>query len=600
MKAKTQKKQQQADPAWQWDLTPLFEDRKQWEQALRASRKDVAQVAGLRGSFGGGPAAAQRALAAIYQARERAERVYLYSFLLLSTDNGNTQRQAMDEQATKMMVDLETAAAFVQPELISLDDAAWQQLLDAPQLAAYRQVFTDVARRRPHTLDLEQEKLLAMLGDAAQGPERTFTMLTDVDMRLPVITDENGDNIELTQANYGLFRRSPDRRVRRRAYLAMQGKFLGYKNTLAAVYANSVKFDNYFAGVKGYQNALHAALFQFDVPVSVYESLIQAVNRNLPALARYLTLRRKAMKLKQLRHYDLYAPIVTQDERDYPFAKAKEIVLAALAPLGEKYAAILRRAFDEKWIDVYEKRGKITGAFSCGVYGVHPYILLNYQGRLDDVFTLAHELGHAVHSCLSDEAQPFHDHDYSIMVAEVASTVNEVLLSRWLVAREQDPRRRAALLEHVLEGFRTTLFRQTLFAEFEWAVHAGEQAGEPVNVDTLNQTYASLNAKYYPNVENDENAAVEWARIPHFYRAFYVYQYATGYSSAVAIAQRILEEGGTEDYLNFLSLGSSTYPLEQLRRIGVDLTSPATVNGALSVFENTCLEFEAALKEMAQ
>ena len=361
------------------------------------------------------------------------------------------------------------------------------------------------------------------------------------------------------------------------------------------MYAGSVKLDTYYTRVRGFGSACERALFSSNVPPAVYDSLIEAIHDGLPIMRRYLELRRKTLGLDELNMYDLYCPMVDEVEMHLSFNEAKELVLAATAPLGEEYGAILRRAFSERWIDVYENRGKTTGAFSCGVYGVHPYVLLNFAGGLDDAFTLAHELGHTMHSFLSDRAQPYVNHDYRILVAEVASTVNEVLLTRYLLATETDEKRRAYILNHFLEGFRTTVYRQTLFAEFERKVHEMDQAGEPLTADSLSRVYRALNDLYYAGAVNNPLPDIEWARIPHFYNAFYVYQYATGFCAAVAIASDILETGDPSRYLQFLSTGGSMYPLDELKIAGVDLTRPETVRDALRVFDSSLTELEELL-----
>ena len=417
-------------------------------------------------------------------------------------------------------------------------------------------------------------------------------------MTFPTIRDENGEEVQLTHGSFGVYRENADRRVRREAFEKYFGEFKRYINTFAAMYGGSVKFDNYFADVRGHESALSAELYGNDVPVAVYDSLIEAVHEALPAMGRYIALRKKALGLEELHMYDLYNPMVEDAGMKFTFEEAKDIVKKALAPLGEEYGGLLDRAFSEGWIDVYENKGKTTGAFSCGVYGVHPYVLLNFTNELDDVFTLAHELGHAMHSYKSDHAQAFANHDYSIMAAEVASTVNEVLLLKYLISNETDKKRRAYLLNHFIEGFRTTLFRQTLFAEFEKETHAMAQSGQPLTADSMNALYRRLNELYYAGAVVDDLQDIEWARIPHFYNAFYVYQYATGYSAAVAIADRILAAGDASDYLRFLTTGGSDYPIKELRIAGVDLEKPEVVSNALKEFGNSVDELEKLLGQL--
>ena len=438
--------------------------------------------------------------------------------------------------------------------------------------------------------------MLSMLADAAQTPDNSFTMLESVDMVFPAIVDEKGEEVQLTHGNFGVFRESSDPRVRRESFEKYFGEFKKYINTFAALYGGSVKFDNYFADVRGHENALVHGLYGNAVPVSVYDSLIEAVHGALPAMGKYIDLRKKVLGLDELHMYDLYNPMVEQENEVYTYDRAKAMVKEALAPLGEEYGRLLDRAFEEGWVDVYENKGKTTGAFSCGVYGVHPYVLLNYTDTLDDVFTLAHELGHAMHSYLSDHAQTYANHDYSIMAAEVASTVNEVLLLKHLMAKETDEKKTAYLLNHFIEGFRTTLFRQTLFAEFEKKAHLMAKEGTPLTADSLNALYRELNELYYEGAVIDELQDIEWARIPHFYRAFYVYQYATGYSGAVTIAENILSTGDPSAYLKFLTTGGSDYPIPELRIAGVDFEKPEVVARALKEFESAVDRLSEILK----
>ena len=464
-------------------------------------------------------------------------------------------------------------------------------MMQDPVLAGYRHQLEDIARKRAHTLDAKSERMLAMLSDAAGTAQNSFTMLESVDMTFPTIKDEQGETVTLTHGNFGVYRESHDQRVRKDSFEQYFGEFKKYINTLAAMYAGSVKMDNFNTRVRGYASSCEKALFGNNVPVSVYDSLTEAIHGGLPIMRRYLELRRRVLGLEELNMYDLYCPMVESVDMKISYEEAQELVKKATLPLGEGYQKLLDRAFSERWIDVYENKGKTTGAYSCGVHGVHPYVLLNYTDTLDDAFTLAHELGHAMHSYYSSEAQDYANHNYRILVAEVASTVNEVLLTRYLLKTEQDPAKRAYILNHFLEGFRTTVFRQTLFAEFERKAHDLDMEGTPLTAQTLNRVYRELNELYYEGATVNELQEIEWARIPHFYNAFYVYQYATGFCSAVSIAKRILEEDGAADYLRFLSTGGSDYPLEELKIAGVDLTKPDAVASAMK-------EFDAALSEL--
>ena len=586
------------DSAYQWDLSPIFENREAWNKAYREAEEAVAKLPELENTLKVSPQQMRAGLDRIYQTMQRVERVYLYASLLKNSDNGDGEYQRMEGMATNLYVAMSTACAFVDPEILSMPEETLLQFLDTADLAPYRHILGDVNRARAHTLDAAGEKMLAMLSDAADTADNCFTMLESVDMEFPKIRDEAGQEVQLTHGNYGIFRVSADQRVRRESFEAYHGTFKKYINTLAAMYAGSVKMDTYYTRVRHYGSACERALFASNVPLQVYDSLVEAVHGALPAMERYLALRKRVLGLDELNMYDLYCPMVEDIDLKLDYEQAKALVLAAVEPMGEEYCGLIRRAFDERWIDVYENKGKTTGAFSCGVYGVHPYVLLNFSGTLEDAFTLAHELGHSMHSYFSDHAQDYPNHDYRILVAEVASTVNEVLLTKYLLRNELDPKRRAYILNHFLEGFRTTVFRQTLFAEFERRTHDLYQSGEPLTAETLCKVYRELNDLYYAGAVNNELQDVEWARVPHFYTAFYVYQYATGFCSAVAIAAQILESGDASRYLTFLRTGGSMYPIDELKLAGVDLTQPETVKRALDVFSDSLTEFCTLFAEL--
>lgn len=590
------KPRSEIDASFQWDLNTIFTDDTQWEAHLKAATEAVKRIPELKGTLGQNEQSLKAALDQITQTYQAAELVYLYAHLKLDEDNGNSKHQAMRDRAQRMLVELETAASFLTPELLEIPEVEFEKFLQFEGLKTYRHMLKDVARSREHTLDSDQERLLAMLGDAASGPSNSFNMMESVDMTFPNIKDEDGNEVELTHGNFSIFRESEDANVRREAFIKYFGEFEKYKNLFVAIYSNSVKFDLFYSDARNFIDATESALFDNNVPVAVYDNLIEAVHSRLYVMEEYLALRKRVLKLDELHLYDLYVPLIKGGKLRLDFEQSKALVKTALAPLGQEYAQMLNEAYDNRWLDVYENKGKTTGAFSCGVYGVHPFVLLNYQGKLDDAFTLAHELGHAMHSYKSDKAQDYANHDYSILVAEVASTVNEVLLIKHMLKNETDQQKKAYLLNHFLEGFRTTLFRQVLFAEFEQKAHRMAQSGEPLTADTLSALYKSLNEKYYKGAVTDDFMAIEWARIPHFYRAFYVYQYATGYSSAVAIANKILNTNDASGYLDFLSSGGSDYPLELLKRAGVDLTTPEPVQLALDMFETTVKELKELLE----
>lgn len=578
------------DPKFQWDFTPIYPDRAAWEKAMADAEEAVKGLAALPGTLNTSKEAFKKALEAVAKASEMVEIPYIYAMLHRAADGSDPAHQEMEARGTSLAVKLGAASAFLSPEILSIPEDTLKKWMAEEDMALYRHLVADADRSRAHTLDAEREKMLALLGDAADTPQTTYEMLTEVNMELPKIHNEKGEEVQLTGGNFGVYRESRDRAVREEAFKAMFGAYKKYGDTFASLYGGAVKFTGYFANVRGYKSACEAALDGGNVPVSVYDSLIEAVHESLPAMREYLELRKRALKLDKIDVFDLYTPMVEDVDYPVPFEKVQELVKAATLPLGEEYQKLLDRAFSENWMDVYENHGKRSGAFSCGVYGVHPYVLLNYTDTLDDAFTVAHELGHSMHSYFSDSTQEYVNHDYRIMVAEVASTVNEVLLTMYLLKTETDKKRRAYVLNHFLEGFRTTLFRQTLFAEFERKAHELYAAGQPLTAQVLNGVYHDLEALYYEGAGIDPVVDAEWSYIPHFYRPFYVYQYATGFSSAVAIAKNILSTGDASGYLKFLTTGGSDYPLNELKIAGVDLTSPETVKSALAVFKDTIRE----------
>lgn len=592
------KSRKDMNPEFMWDFTHIFPTKEAWEAAYKEAEAMTAGLAAYEGTLGESAAALQKGLDAVNAAGEKLERVYLYAMLHKAGDNGDPEYQAMDARCTTLYVSFQMAIAFLTPEILSIPEETLAAYMKEEGLATYRHMVEDMCRARAHTLDAARERMLAQLSDAAQTPDNSFTMLESVDMTFPAITDEAGNEVTLTHGNFGVYRESTNQRVRRESFEKYFGEFKRYINTFAAMYAGSVKFDTFFASVRGHKSACEAALFSNNVPISVYDSLVEAIHSRLGTMRQYLELRKRVLGLDALNMYDLYNPMLESVEFKVTYEESKALVKEALKPLGEEYGKLLDKAYAEHWMDVYENKGKTTGAFSCGVHGVHPYVLLNFTDTLDDAFTMAHELGHAMHSYKSSETQDYANHDYRILVAEVASTVNEVLLTKHLLKTETDKKRRAYILNHFLEGFRTTVFRQTLFAEFERKAHEMEQAGEPLTAQSLNKVYRDLNELYYEGAVVNDLMEIEWARIPHFYNAFYVYQYATGFSSAVAIANRILTTGDPSDYLRFLTLGGSDYPLAELKVAGVDLTKPEAVLSALDVFQASLDELEALLKEI--
>lgn len=588
-------KRSEMDPRFQWDFTHIYPDKAHWEAAMTEAEKAVESLSALPGTLGQSKDAMKKGLEQLADASQKVEIPYIYAMLHRAADGSEPAYQEMEARGMSLAVKANAATSFLDPEILAIPKEQLDAWMAQEDMAVYRHMVEDISRGRAHTLSADKEKMLAMLGEAADTPSSAYEMLTNVNMVFPKIHNEAGEEVQLNSGNFGVYRESRSRAVREEAFRAMFGTYRKYGDTFAALYGGQIKFDTFFANVRGYGSSIEAYLDGGNVPVSVYDSLIEAVHESLPAMKEYLALRKKALKLDKLDIFDLYVPMVEDVDYPVPFENVKELVKNATKPLGEEYQQLLDRAFAENWMDVYENQGKRGGAFSCGVYGVHPYVLLNYTDTLDDAFTVAHELGHSMHSFFSSREQEFVNHSYRIMVAEVASTVNEVLMTMYLLKTETDKKRRAYILNHFLEGFRTTLFRQTLFAEFERKAHELHAAGTPLTSQTLNKIYHDLVALYYEGAEIDEEIDTEWSFIPHFYTPFYVYQYATGFSSAVAIARHILETGDASEYLRFLSTGGSDYPLNELKIAGIDLTKPDTVKSALEVFANTVKEFEALL-----
>ncbi len=586
------KKRSEMNPAFMWDFSHICKTRDAWEAAYKAADEAIARIDTITGTLGDSADALLKGCELISEASEQVELVYIYAMLHKSADSGDADYQTIEARAMSLLVRMSSAMAFLSPEILAIDETKLNTFLADPRLAIYRHMIEDIARGRAHILDAEREKMLAMLADVQTTPSDAYEMLTDVEMSFPDINLENGEKAPLTRGNFNVYRESPDRKIREQAFQNVFGTYQKFINTDATLYAGAVKMDAYLAKVRGFGSALEKSLFAHNVPTSVYTSLIEAIHESLPIMRKYLELRKVALNRPALDMFDLYVPMIPDVEFKMPFEDGKKLVKEALKPLGGAYQELLDRAYGEKWIDVYENAGKRSGAFSCGVFGKHPYVLLNYTDTLDDAFTLAHELGHAMHSYFSDRAQAYVNHDYSLMVAEVASTVNEVLLAMHLLKTETDKKRRAFALNHFMEGFRTTVFRQTLFAEFEMKAHDLYDAGTPLTAQEMSKVYNELNEQYYAGIGIPELTSVEWSYIPHFYRAYYVYQYATGFCSAVAIAKQILETGDASGYLKFLTLGGSEYPIEELKVAGVDLTKPDTVENAMKVFDDSIEELK--------
>lgn len=586
---KTLPKRSEIPEADRWRLEDIFPDDAAWEEAFARIKTMLPEAAAFRGTLGESARRLLLCLRTRDAIGELFERVYVYARMRRDEDNANSIYQALYDRAERLGVEIGAAFAYIVPEILSLPPEKIEAYLEEePELGLYRHHLEEIARRRPHTLSAAEEELLARTGEIIQAPENIFTMLDTADLKFPTIQDEDGRPVELTKGRYITFLESAVRRVRQEAFTTLYATYGQRRNTLAATLGSSVKADVFVAGVRRHSSALAAALFEDNVPPAVYDNLIAAVREGLPLLHRYLALKKELMGLDELHLYDVYASPVPDPGVRFTLAQAEEIVARSLAPLGEEYVDVLRAGFADRWIDPFENEGKTGGAYSWGPYGVHPYVLLNYQGRLKDLFTLAHEMGHAMHTYYSYRTQPFVYAHYSIFVAEVASILNETLLFAHLLESGADRAMRLYLLHHYLEEFRATVFRQTMFAEFEKEIHARVEAGEALTAEGLCRLYLELNRDYFgPATVVDREIELEWARIPHFYNAFYVYKYATGFAAATALADRILSEGepAVRRYLDFLRSGASDYPNELLKRAGVDLSRPEPIARALNVFE---------------
>ena len=579
-----------------WDLTTLYATDDDWERDLSRIPELLNAVTGHAGHMGESPARLKRAIDDMMALHFTLERVRVYASLRKDEDTTNPDALSRYERSVAAAIEAGQALAFFEPELLALDPNAFDALRTAADLQPYRHMLDDLARQRPHVRSLEVEQLLAQSADVARGASDAFGALDNADLRFGLVKDEDGNEFELTKARHGLLLRSPDRATRQRSYETFTRSYLDHKHTLAAMHSASVRNDVFYARARNHNTAREAALFSNNVPTEVYDTLIASVRGAGPVLGRYLELRRKLLGLSDLAAYDLLVPLSPEPEARYEYRAGVDEVLGGLSLLGADYVEKLRAGFDQRWVDVHETRGKRSGAYSSGAYGAPPVILMNWNGTMNDVFTLAHEAGHAMHSLLADENLPFHEAGYPIFLAEIASTVNEVLLTWSLLEAlpDDDAAGRFAILDRFAEAFYGTVVRQTMFAEYEQRVHALVEAGEPLTLERLNDIYGDLYADYTPGVVIDDGVRINWGRIPHFYRAFYVYQYATGLSAAIALASAIRDEGkpARERYLRLLASGGKDYPLNLLKDAGVDLTTPEPITAALAEFERVVAEME--------
>lgn len=579
------KKRSEISDEFKWKIEDLVSSDKVFEERFENLKKDYKKMESFKNNV---------SIDNLYEVLSLGDKLssetmtlYVYANLKQNEDSTNSFYQSLSSKADNLMSLYQASVAFLEPEILTLDEDKLLDALSKGDLKLYNHYIKNLLRTKKHILSTEKEEILANAYEISQSADNIFSMLNNADADFGYIKDENGKEIKVTHGNYTMLLESSNRSVREQAFKAVYKFYYNLKNTIATTYTSSVKADIFNAKVRNYNSSIEQALSHTNVSLDVYKNLIKTVHKFLPAMHKYVSLRKKRLGLSELHFYDLYTPIVKDIDKKVPFEEAKKIVLEALKPLGDDYIKTLQEAFNNRWIDIYENVGKRSGAYVWGAYGCHPFVSLNYTDTLDDMFTLIHEMGHAMHSHYTGTNQPYIYGDYTIFLAEVASTVNEALLMEYLLKTTENEDEKIYLINHFMEQFRTTLFRQTMFAEFEMIVHEKMENGEPQTFESLCNIYKDLNIKYYgDDIVIDEEITWEWARIPHFYSAFYVYQYATGYSCAIAFSKKILEENGKDAYVGFLKSGSSDYSTEILKKAGVDMTKKEPIEDALKVFED--------------
>ena len=586
------------DSNYQWDLSHMIKDEAEWQTYFQQIEEMAQGLKAFSGRLAESPQVLHQCLSHQEALEEKFSRLYAFSNMRFHEDTAISEHQAATEKVGALQGVVGAAGAFIEPELLSMDSHELKQMIQGYKpLNQYDHYVDDLIRQKAHILPKEQEELLASLSDFADSPGNIFSMFNNTDIKFPDVIDEKGKPAPLTKGNFVKYLESDHVNVRRTAFKTLYEKYRESENTLAATLTANLKKDVFIMKTRGFDSTCQASLFGKNIDVAVYDNLIDAVHKNMGLMHRYVKLRKQMLEIDDLHMYDLYTPMVSDMKEEISYEEAKSTVLEALKVMGPEYVSVVEKAFEEKWIDVYENQGKRGGAYSWGVYGNHPHILLNWQDNLNNMFTLAHELGHTMHSHYSNTLQPYTYASYPIFLAEVASTVNESLLMQHLLKTTSDTKKRMYLLNHFMDSFKGTLYRQTMFAEFERMIHEEVEKGEALTAKTLCERYKDLNRQYYGEaIVVDEEIAMEWARIPHFYYNYYVYQYATGFSSAVAIASDILDRGqdAVDNYItNFLSAGKSKYPLETLKAVGVDMTTAEPVESALKVFEGILDEMEA-------
>lgn len=591
-------KRDEISDEYKWNLEDMFASDALWEEEYEQTKELCNKIASYQGKLTESAATLLAYFQDTDEANYHLERIYVYANERYHQDTAVSKYQGYASRADSLMVMAESSSAFAEPEILEASAETINAFYkEQPELLKYQRAIDEILRKKAHTLSKEEEKILANAGEIAVGPENIFSMFNNADIRFPAIKDAEGNELPVSHGTFIQLMENKDRNIRKQAFESMYHTYQQFGNTVASIFTSHLKQEHFFAKTKKYDSVRAMHLDQGNIPEGVYDNLIETVHKHLPAMHRYMAERKKLLGVEELHMYDLYTPLIDDYDKKYTYEEAKETVLKGLAPMGEEYLSILKEGLSGGWIDVYENENKRSGAYSWGAYGTHPYVLLNHKDNLNSVFTLAHEMGHAIHTYYSNKTQPITYSGYLIFVAEVASTCNEALLMQYLMKNAADEKERRYLINHQLEEFRTTLFRQTMFAEFEQIVHKKIADGEALTQEALNKIYHDLNVLYYgPDVVVDEEIDHEWMRIPHFYTSFYVYQYATGYSAATAFSKLILEGGqpAVDRYVtNFLCGGCSKDPIELLKNAGVDMSTPEPVDAALQVFEEYLAMFTA-------
>ncbi|MFD0716501.1 oligoendopeptidase F [Paenibacillus sp. GCM10027626] len=591
-------KRSDIDVQHRWKLEDLFATQAEWDKEYAEAKEQMKRIAAYHGKLSDA-----KQLKACFELEDRlslhVERLYVYANMKHHEDTAEPTYQALSDKSKKLSVETGEALSFITPEVLSLSDAELDALIANAELAKYRHTLEEMRRQKAHILSKTEEALLAQVGNISQASSTIYSMLNNADMKFPKVKDEQGNEVELTHGRYIQFLESKDRNVRSAAFKAMYETYGKLKNTIASTLNANVTKNVFYSRARKYPSALEMSLYGDNIPKSVYTNLIDTIHKYMPLMHRYMELRKKLLRVDELHMYDLFAPLVEEYDMKITYDEAKATVADSLHPLGSDYLTALQKGFNEGWIDIYENEGKRSGAYSWGAYGTHPYVLLNHKDNLNSMFTLTHEMGHALHSYYSDGNQDYRNAQYTIFLAEVASTLNEALLMDYMLKKSTDPKEKMYLLTYYADQFRTTVFRQTMFAEFEKIIHEKAEQGESLTPQDLSKIYYDLNVQYYgPGMVVDQDIEMEWARIPHFYTSFYVYKYATGFSAATSFAKQILDEGepAVERYLGFLKSGGSDFSINILKKAGVDMSTPEPIEQAMSVFEDLINQMEQLTK----